>query len=137
MRTSKPGGWLEICLIYLSFLVLAVFTTMSLQHNSEFHRKAGREESSPVIEGKQQVEESVLDAQAQIEEIINLLAGQNGWVPRETPDQFIASRGPDHDRSGVRERSFLFLLRLPWRNCGTMSIRSRPPGPASAWGGHQ
>ena len=73
-----------------------VFTTMSLQHNSEFH-SAGREESSPVIEGKQQVEESVLDAQAQIEEIINLLAGQNGWV-QGNPDQFIASRGPDHDR---------------------------------------
>ncbi|HEY8344400.1 MAG TPA: divergent polysaccharide deacetylase family protein [Bacillota bacterium] len=106
MRTHSSGRWLEIGLIYLSFLVLAFFTTMSLQYKSESNRKEGRKESAPVIDDKQQLEDSVLDAQTQIEEIINLLAEQNGWEPRESPVPFIAGKGSDHDRPGAGERSF-------------------------------
>ena len=79
---------------------------MSLQHILESNKKGGREESSPVIEGKQRSADSLLDLQARIEEIINLLAEQNGWELRENPAPLIERRSPDHHRPGVGERSF-------------------------------
>jgi hypothetical protein len=70
MRTCSSGGWPEIGLIYLSFLVLLLSAALSLQYYSDKTAEKARRPS--VLESERQSEHSSLELQEQIMEAIQL-----------------------------------------------------------------
>jgi polysaccharide deacetylase 2 family uncharacterized protein YibQ len=113
MRTCSSGGWPEIGLIYLSFLVLLLSAALSLQYYSDKTAEKARRPS--VLESERQSEHSSLELQEQIMEAIQLLAEKNGWEPRQDqdPPSLLVRRGSDRTtRPATVEESFYLSAAL-------------------------